>query len=322
MSQNNLIERQIAIKFLKDKFESLLSKKLNLVRVSAPLFIKKSTGLNDNLSGVEETVSFSVRGEQIEIVQSLAKWKRYALGKYNFPNEAGLYTDMNAIRKDEVMDNLHSIYVDQWDWEKIISKEQRTRSYLFKVVNNIYSVIYKLSKIMESKYGYQYDLPKSIYKISSKQLEKKYPDKSPKEREYLITKEFKAVFIYQIGWPLKNKLPHDSRAADYDDWKLNGDIILFDEAINGPIELSSMGIRVDSLSLEKQLKHKKELDKLSNPYCQSIINNKLPLTIGGGIGQSRLCMYYLKCRHIGEVQSSYWDEENLKAAKRDGIELL
>ena len=322
MSQNNLIERQIAIKFLKDKFESLLSKKLNLVRVSAPLFVKKSTGLNDNLSGVEETVSFSVRGEQIEIVQSLAKWKRYALGKYNFPNNTGLYTDMNAIRKDEVMDNLHSIYVDQWDWEKIISKEQRTRSYLFKVVNNIYSVIYKLSKIMESKYGYQYDLPKSIYKISSKQLEKKYPDKSPKEREYLITKEFKAVFIHQIGWPLKNKLPHGSRAADYDDWKLNGDIILFDEAINGPIELSSMGIRVDSLSLEKQLKQKKELDKLSNPYCQSIINNKLPLTIGGGIGQSRLCMYYLKCRHIGEVQSSYWDEENLKAAKRDGIELL
>lgn len=322
MSQNNLIKRQIAIKFLKDKFESLLSKKLNLVRVSAPLFIKKSTGLNDNLSGVEETVSFSVRGEQIEIVQSLAKWKRYALGKYNFPNDTGLYTDMNAIRKDEVMDNLHSIYVDQWDWEKIISKEQRTRSYLFKVVNNIYSVIYKLSKIMECKYGYQYDLPKSIYKISSKQLEKKYPDKSPKEREYLITKEFKAVFIHQIGWPLKNKLPHDSRAADYDDWKLNGDIILFDEAINGPIELSSMGIRVDSLSLEKQLKQKKELDKLSNPYCQSIINNKLPLTIGGGIGQSRLCMYYLKCRHIGEVQSSYWDEENLKSAKRDGIELL
>lgn len=322
MSQNNLIERQIAIKFLKDKFESLLSKKLNLVRVSAPLFIKKSTGLNDNLSGVEETVSFSVRGEQIEIVQSLAKWKRYALGKYNFPNGTGLYTDMNAIRKDEVMDNLHSIYVDQWDWEKIISKEQRTRSYLFKVVNNIYSVIYKLSKIMENKYGYQYNLPKSIYKISSKQLEKKYPDKSPKEREYLITKEFKAVFIHQIGWPLKNKLPHDSRAADYDDWKLNGDIILFDEAINGPIELSSMGIRVDSLSLEKQLKQKKELDKLSNPYCQSIINNKLPLTIGGGIGQSRLCMYYLKCRHIGEVQSSYWDEENLESAKRDGIELL
>ena len=290
MSENNLIERQIAIKFLKDKFESLLSKKLNLVRVSAPLFVKKSTGLNDNLSGVEETVSFSVKGEQIEIVQSLAKWKRYALGKYNFPNDTGLYTDMNAIRKDEVMDNLHSIYVDQWDWEKIISKEQRTRSYLFKVVNNIYSVIYKLSKIMEKKYGYQYDLPKSIYKISSKQLEKKYPDKSPKEREYLLTKEFKAVFIHQIGWPLKNKLPHDSRAADYDDWKLNGDIILFDEAINGPIELSSMGIRVDAISLEKQLKQKKELDKLNNPYCQSIINNKLPLTNGGGIGQSRLCM--------------------------------
>ena len=289
MKDFSLIETQAAIKFLKDKFEDLLAKKLNLIRVSAPLFVKKNTGLNDNLNGVEETVSFKVQGEEIEIVQSLAKWKRYALGKYNFPKDTGLYTDMNAIRKDEVMDNLHSIYVDQWDWEKILDESQRTKSFLFKTVSNIYSVIYKVANLSEKKWGFNYDLPKKIFKISTKQLEKMYPNKTPKEREYLICKEYRAVFIYGIGWPLKNKLPHDGRAADYDDWKLNGDIILFDDAIDAPIELSSMGIRVNKDSLVKQLKYKKELDKLDNPYCQSIINDKLPLTIGGGIGQSRLC---------------------------------
>ena len=322
MKQMNLIETQIAIKFLKDKFESLLSKKLNLVRVSAPLFVKKDTGLNDNLNGVEETVSFSVKGEEIEIVQSLAKWKRYALGKYNFPKDTGLYTDMNAIRKDEVMDNLHSIYVDQWDWEMIIDESKRSKSTLFKVVSKIYSVILKVSELSEKQWGFDYKLPKKIFKISTKELEKMYPDKSPKEREYLICKEHRAVFIYGIGWPLKNKLPHDGRAADYDDWKLNGDIILFDDAIDAPIELSSMGIRVNKDSLVKQLKYKKELDKLDNPYCQSIINNKLPFTIGGGIGQSRLCMYYLQKKHIGEVQSSYWSDEVIIDAEKKDIKLL
>ena len=322
MKQMNLIETQIAIKFLKDKFESLLSKKLNLVRVSAPLFVKKDTGLNDNLNGVEETVSFSVKGEEIEIVQSLAKWKRYALGKYNFPKDTGLYTDMNAIRKDEVMDNLHSIYVDQWDWEMIIDESKRNKSTLFKVVSKIYSVILKVSELSEKQWGFDYKLPKKIFKISTKELEKMYPDKSPKEREYLICKEHRAVFIYGIGWPLKNKLPHDGRAADYDDWKLNGDIILFDDAIDASIELSSMGIRVNKDSLVKQLKYKKELDKLDNPYCQSIINNKLPFTIGGGIGQSRLCMYYLQKKHIGEVQSSYWSDEVIIDAEKKDIKLL
>ena len=322
MKDFSLIETQAAIKFLKDKFEDLLAKKLNLIRVSAPLFVKKNTGLNDNLNGVEETVSFKVQGEEIEIVQSLAKWKRYALGKYNFPKDTGLYTDMNAIRKDEVMDNLHSIYVDQWDWEKILDESQRTKSFLFKTVSNIYSVIYKVANLSEKKWGFNYDLPKKIFKISTKQLEKMYPNKTPKEREYLICKEYRAVFIYGIGWPLKNKLPHDGRAADYDDWKLNGDIILFDDAIDAPIELSSMGIRVNKDSLVKQLKYKKELDKLDNPYCQSIINDKLPLTIGGGIGQSRLCMYYLQKQHIGEVQSSYWSEDVLKEATDKKIKLL
>ena len=318
----DLLQTQIAIKFLKDKFEALLAKKLNLVRVSAPLFVDKETGLNDNLNGVEETVSFELNGKRIEIVQSLAKWKRYALAKYNFPVDTGLYTDMNAIRKDEVMDKLHSIYVDQWDWEKIITKENRKKSYLFKVVSQIYSVIYKVGKISEQKWGFRLDLPKKIVKISTKELEKKYPNKTNKEREYLITKECRAVFIYQIGWPLKDKKPYDGRAADYDDWKLNGDILVFDDAIDSQIELSSMGIRVDKDSLAKQLKYKGELSKLDNPYCKAILNDELPLTIGGGIGQSRLCMYYLQKKHIAEVQSSYWSDEELEKMKLEGIEAL
>ena len=322
MNKMSLLETQIAIKYLKDKFESLLSKKLSLVRVSAPLFVEESTGLNDNLSGKEESVYFYLKDKKIEIVHSLAKWKRYALKEYHFDVENGLYTDMNAIRKDEEMDNLHSIYVDQWDWEKIIDKKDRCARYLFKVVNQIYSVIYKVSQLSEKKWGFSYNIPKKIVKVSAKELEKIYPNKTPKEREYLFAKERRAIFIYQIGWPLKNNLPHDSRAADYDDWKLNGDIILFDDVIDSPIELSSMGIRVNKDSLVKQLKYKNELDKLNNPYCKSILNDELPFTIGGGIGQSRLCMYYLKKKHIGEVQSSYWPEEMKKKLLEEGIEIL
>ena len=322
MKEMSLIETQVAIKYLKDSFENALARKLNLVRVSAPLFVKKDSGLNDHLNGTEERVSFSINGETIEIVQSLAKWKRYALAKYNFPKGAGLYTDMNAIRKDEVMDSLHSIYVDQWDWEMIIDESERTKRFLFSIVNKIYSVIYKVANLSEKKWGFSYNLPNKIFRISTKELEKMYPDKTPSEREYLITKEHRAIFIYQIGWPLKNKAPHDGRAADYDDWKLNGDIILFDDAINSPIELSSMGIRVNKDSLVKQLKYKNELGKLENPYCQSILNDKLPLTVGGGIGQSRLCMYYLQKKHIGEVQSSYWSDEALEDAHKKNIKLL
>ena len=317
-----LLETQIAIKYLKDKFEELLAKKLNLVRVSAPLFVLASTGLNDDLSGIEERVSFNVANEKVEIVQSLAKWKRNALKEYNFPTEVGLYTDMNAIRKDENMDLLHSIYVDQWDWEKIIKEEDRNLDYLFEVVSDIYSVIYKLAKISSKKWGFKYNLPKQIKFIPSSELLERYPDKSSKEREYLICKEHRAVFIYQIGWPLKDNKPHDLRAADYDDWNLNGDIILFDDAIDQQIELSSMGIRVNKESLLKQLEHKGENHKLETPYGQDILNNNLPLSIGGGIGQSRLCMYYLQKKHIGEVQSSYWPKFMKEELKKDNIKLL
>ena len=322
MTKLTLLQTQIAIKYLKDKFESLLAKKLQLTRVSAPLFVEESTGLNDNLNGVEESVSFYIKDKKIEIVHSLAKWKRYALKEYNFAPYTGLYTDMNAIRKDEEMDSLHSIYVDQWDWEKIIQDKDRKLSYLFKTVNQIYSVIYKVATLSQKKWEYDYNLPKKIVKISTKELEKKYPNKTPKEREYLFAKENRAIFIYQIGWPLKNKMPHDGRAADYDDWKLNGDIILFDDIIDAPIELSSMGIRVNKDSLIKQLKQKGELDKIDNPYCQSIINDELPLTIGGGIGQSRLCMYYLQKKHIGEVQASYWPKEMRESLKEEDIDIL
>ena len=318
----NLLETQIAIKFLKDTFERKLAKKLHLVRVSAPLFVEKKSGLNDELNGVEETVSFNVKDEKVEIVQSLAKWKRFALCEYNFPENVGIYTDMNAIRKDEQLDALHSIYVDQWDWEKRIDKNQRNKNYLFSVVKKIYSVIYNLSLKCEKKWGFSYQLPKEIYFISAQELLDKYPDKTSKEREYLITKEYKAIFLYQIGWPLNNGLPHDGRAADYDDWNLNGDIILFDEAIDSQIELSSMGIRVDAKSLVKQLEQKGEQRKLNNPYCQGIISNKLPLTIGGGICQSRLCMFYLQKKHIGEVQSSYWPKKIRIDLEKQGIKLL
>lgn len=317
-----LLQTQIAIKYLKDSFEKKLAQKLHLVRVSAPLFVEEKTGLNDNLNGVEETIKFDIANETLEIVQSLAKWKRFALKEYDFPMDIGLYTDMNAIRKDEELDSLHSIYVDQWDWEKQIRPNQRNKKYLFSVVKKIYSVIYSLSLVSEKKWGFAYHLPKDITFISSLELEQKYLDKTPKEREYLIAKENRAIFIYQIGWPLSNGLPHDGRAADYDDWNLNGDIILFDDAIDGPIELSSMGIRVDAKALKKQLKYKNELYKLNNAYCQKLVNNELPLSIGGGIGQSRLCMFYLQKKHIGEVQSSYWPKEMREELKKKGIDLL
>ena len=317
-----LLQTQIAIKYLKDSFEKKLAQKLHLVRVSAPLFVEEKTGLNDNLNGVEEAIKFDIANETLEIVQSLAKWKRFALKEYEFPMHIGLYTDMNAIRKDEKLDYLHSIYVDQWDWEKQILPNQRNKKYLFSVVKKIYSVIYSLSLISEKKWGFAYHLPKDITFISSLELEQKYLDKNPKEREYLIAKENRAVFIYQIGWPLSNGLPQDGRAADYDDWNLNGDIILFDDAIDGPIELSSMGIRVDAKALKKQLEYKNELYKLNNAYCQKLVNNELPLSIGGGIGQSRLCMFYLQKKHIGEVQSSYWPKEMREELKKKGIDLL
>lgn len=321
----SLYDTQKAIKLIKDNFEDKLSKKFGLVRVSAPLFVFADSGVNDYLNGFERPVKFDVLGmnKDVEIVHSLAKWKRMALANYEFPYLGGLYTDMNAIRRDEVLDNIHSIYVDQWDWEKIITKEQRTMKYLKSVVRKIYSVVLSIAALVNKNYPELiYDLPKDIFFITTKNLEKMYPNMSPKERENAITKEKGAVFIMQIGVPLKNKLPHDGRAADYDDWNLNGDLLLWHEPLGIALEISSMGIRVDENSLLKQLMAKEEMYKIDNLYCQKIFNKELPYTIGGGIGQSRLCMFFLKKMHIGEVQASLWTEEIYKSAKEKNIVLL
>ena len=321
----NLLETEIAIKYIKDTFEKELAKALKLTRVSAPLFIFPETGLNDNLNGVERAVRFDVLdlGKEVEIVQSLAKWKRNALSKYGFPTDTGLYTDMNAIRRDETLDEIHSVYVDQWDWEKIISKDERKLSYLKSTVKKIYKALLKLSKCVEKKYPQlKSTLPENITFISSKELEKEYPDLTRKERELEATKKYGAIFLYKIGWPLSDGKAHDGRAADYDDWNLNGDILLWYDTLSIPLEISSMGIRVDEKSLPKQLKHKKELHKLENPYCQDVMSGKLPLTIGGGIGQSRLCMFFLKKAHIGEVQASCWAKDDILEKEKQGIHLL
>ncbi len=321
----NLLETEIAIKFIKDNFERDFSEAMNLTRVSAPLVVRPETGLNDNLNGYERPVNFDVLNlhKEVEIVQSLAKWKRMALAKYNFKVGSGLYTDMNAIRRDEEMDNLHSIYVDQWDWEKIITRENRNFTFLKETVRKIYSVIKLLSYKVANRYpSLATELPNDIFFISTSDLEQMYPTLDRKAREDAITKIHKAVFIYQIGWDLSDGMPHDGRAADYDDWQLNGDIILWYDVLEHAFEISSMGIRVDEKSIVEQLKKRGEENKLTNPYVQDVINQKLPLTIGGGIGQSRLCMFFLKKKHIGEVQASIWDEEYLKALAKENIHLL
>ena len=320
-----LIETEIAIKFIKDTFEKELAKALDLTRVSAPLFVQPESGLNDNLNGYERAVRFDVLTlqKEVEIVQSLAKWKRMALAKYGFECGKGLYTDMNAIRRDEDLDCLHSVYVDQWDWEKIITKEQRKLSYLKKTVRSIYKVFLKVAKAVNKKYPQlTYDLPADITFISTKELEEKYPTLSRKERESAAAKEYGAIFLYKIGWPLADGKPHDGRAADYDDWKLNGDMIFWYDVLGIAVEFSSMGIRVDKDSLVKQLKKKKEMDKLSNAYCQDVVNERLPLTIGGGLGQSRICMFFLKKAHIGEVQASIWSQECIEENAKNGVHLL
>lgn len=321
----NLIDTEVAIKFIKDTFERELAKNLKLIRVSAPLFVQPETGLNDNLNGYERAVKFDVLTlkKEVEIVQSLAKWKRMALAKYGFSVGEGLYTDMNAIRRDETLDAIHSVYVDQWDWEKIISVNDRKLSYLKSTVRKIYKSLYKVSQMVTKKYPtIVHNLPKDITFISTKELERDYGNLNRKERENAVAKKYGAVFIYQIGWNLSDGMPHDGRAADYDDWNLNGDLLVWYDVINSALELSSMGIRVDEKSLVKQLKKKKETSKLENPYCKAVLNGELPLTMGGGIGQSRLCMYLLKKAHIGEVQASIWDEEDLKLKAKQGLYLL
>lgn len=321
----SLIDTEVAIKYIKDYFENELAKALNLTRVSAPLFVLPSSGLNDELNGTERRVEFGINGlnETAEIVQSLAKWKRNALAKYNFPLGSGLYTDMNAIRCDEELDSLHSAYVDQWDWEKPIRKEDRTLEFLKGIVSNIYEVLKNTEKSIEKKYPIlKSNLPEEIHFITTSELENLYPDLSPMERERKICKEKKAVFLMQIGYPLKNGKPHDGRAADYDDWSLNGDILFYYEELDIAFEISSMGIRVDDEALQKQLAIKKEEYKLNNPYSQDILHQKLPYTIGGGIGQSRICMYFLKKVHIGEVQASLWSKEDLEILQKNNIVLL
>lgn len=318
----DLKDTQIAIKLVKDTFESELAKQLNLMRVSAPLFVEPSTGLNDNLSGYEKAVNFVVNqnNTDLEIVQSLAKWKRFALNKYNID---GLYTDMNAIRRFEELDNLHSLYVDQWDWEKRLTVENRNIRTLKSVVRKIYKAFIKTYQKLIKKYpSLENDFSKDVTFLTTKELEKLYPNLSRKERENAICKKYGTVFLMQIGNKLKDGLPHDARAADYDDWKLNGDILLWYEPLQIAFELSSMGIRVNKESLVKQLKAKKEEYKLELPYHQSILNDELPLSIGGGIGQSRLCMFLLKKVHIGEVQSSYWPKEDIEEFKKHNVNLL
>ena len=321
------IEAQIAIKLIKDTFERKLAEKLNLIRVSAPLMVPSDTGVNDMLNGYERPVEFEVKEthRNLQIIQSLAKWKRIALKRYGFQQGTGLYTDMNAIRRDEETDNIHSIYVDQWDWEKIIKKEERTTEYLQKTVQDIFEVFKLTEEVLISAYPekkLERTLPDKISFITSQELENLYPEKRPKEREHLIAKEKGAVFISQIGKKLKSGNTHDGRSPDYDDWELNGDIILWYEPLNISLELSSMGIRVDKNSLEKQLKEADAEDRKELLYHKMLLNDELPLTIGGGLGQSRICMYFMKTAHIGEVQSSIWPEEMVREFKRKGIEFL
>ena len=321
------IEAQIAIKLIKDTFERKLAEKLNLTRVSAPLFVPSDTGVNDMLNGYERPVEFEVKEthKNLQIIQSLAKWKRIALKKYGFKEGTGLYTDMNAIRRDEETDNIHSIYVDQWDWEKIINKEQRTMEYLKKTVEDIFDVFKLTQEVLINSYPDKKlvkTLPEKISFITSQELEDLYPDKTPKQREHLIAKEKGAIFISQIGKKLKSGKAHDGRSPDYDDWELNGDILLWYEPLNISLELSSMGIRVDKNSMEKQLKEANAEDRKELLYHKLLLNDELPLTIGGGLGQSRICMYFMKTVHIGEVQSSVWPDEMIKEFRMKGIEFL
>ena len=319
----NLIETEVAIKMIKDTFERRLAEQLRLTRVSAPLFLLKNTGLNDNLNGIEKPVSFTSfelnHDDEIEIIHSLAKWKRDALHRYGFEKHTGLYTDMNAIRKDEELDNIHSMYVDQWDWEYVISEVDRTLDYFKAIVSKIYNALLDVEFLMIRHYPQLGEsiLPDEIFFITSQELEDKYPDLTPKQRERMITKEHKAVCILQIGDILKS-----GHKPDYDDWSLNGDILVYNTQLDDALEISSMGIRVDDKALKEQLTKAHANDRLELPYHQNIINHVLPLSIGGGIGQSRLCMFFLRKAHIGEVQASLWDEDTMKQCADHDIHLL
>ena len=321
----DLRETQIAIKSVKDFFQQILATELNLHRVTAPLFVDPNSGMNDNLNGVERPVSFDIGhdGKNLEIVHSLAKWKRYALKKYGFHLYEGLYTDMNAIRRDEDIDNIHSIYVDQWDWEKIITKDDRNIKYFEDTVKKVYEAIRLTELHMSNLYSYiKCILPEKIFFITSQELLDKYPELTPKQREYEITKLKGAVCIEQIGGTLTNGEPHDNRAPDYDDWSLNGDILVYDPIIDTALELSSMGIRVDEDALLKQLRESHCETRASLPFQRAILEGLVPYTVGGGIGQSRICMFFLRKAHIGEVQVSEWPQEILRYAIERDLKIL
>lgn len=317
---------QLAIKKLKDFFQEQLATELNLRRVTAPLFVDPLSGLNDNLNGVERPVSFDIKemnGKEFEIVHSLAKWKRMALGRYGFVPGEGLYTDMNAIRRDEDTDNIHSIYVDQWDWERVITREDRNEEFLKYIVRAVYDAIRVTEKFAANKYRYiSCILPEEIHFITSQELLDKYPDLPTKEREKMAAKEYGAIFVMQIGDKLSNGEKHDGRAPDYDDWALNGDIIVYYPVLDIALELSSMGIRVDEKSLREQLAKAGCMERAELPFQKQILDGSLPLTVGGGIGQSRLCMFFLRKCHIGEVQVSAWTDEELAYAAERGVTIL
>lgn len=322
----SLHDTQVGIKTVKDFFQRLLAERLNLLRVSAPLFVDPASGMNDNLNGVERPVSFGIKEQneyEAQVVQSLAKWKRYALKKYGFCEGEGLYTDMSAIRRDEITDNIHSIYVDQWDWEKIILKKDRNITFLKDTVREIYKVLKKTEKYMAIRYDYIEEiLPKEIFFITTQELLDLYPNLSPKEREDRIAREKGAVFLMEIGDKLTNGEPHDGRAPDYDDWHLNGDIIVWYPVLNRSLELSSMGIRVDEEALQRQLTLAGCEERSELPFQKAILEKQLPYTIGGGIGQSRICMFFLRKAHIGEVQSSIWPDQIRETALQNQIVLL
>lgn len=325
-SKLDIRETEVAIKAIKDYFEKALAKKLNLTRVSAPLFVLPNSGINDDLNGVERPVKFEVAGinnEEVEVVHSLAKWKRMALHRYGFSHGEGLYTDMDAIRRDEELDNLHSVYVDQWDWEMIINKEERNLDTLKATVEKLFEVFKETEKYITDKYDVlEKFLPEKVTFISSQELEDMYPELSPKQREDKIAEKYKAVFITQIGAALKSGQKHDGRAPDYDDWSLNGDLIFYFPVLGHAFEVSSMGVRVDENSLLSQLKTAGCEERANLEFHKAVLNKVLPYTLGGGLGQSRICMFLLGKAHIGEVQASVWSKDMIEKCAENGINLL
>ena len=321
----NLIQTERAIKTIKTVFEDKLSSALNLTRISAPLFVTRESGMNDNLNGIERPVSFDLKatGETAEVVQSLAKWKRYALAKYRFGVGCGLYTDMNAIRRDEDLDNLHSVYVDQWDWEAVIRREDRNIAFLQETVKRIYAALKETADRICAEFpALDNYLAEDMSFVTTQQLEDAYPDKTPKERELAYVRAHGAAFIMQIGGRLRSGQKHDGRAPDYDDWSLNGDIVLYYPVLDCAFEISSMGIRVDAAALKRQLETAGCMQRAGLPFLMKLLEDRLPLTMGGGIGQSRICMALLQKAHIGEVQASVWPDDMHDACAASGIHLL